>query len=148
LQQSAFGEANEAPTVNAISAAIVKLVKSFFMTILLLIFFESMPGRSAEIKSGEHAGEGRDRSNRRYGYAVPPQKAVAQQRQTKSELGAAPEHRPQRWDSCSFPAAGKDNPARKSASAAWNEILAVINPPGLPVFSPEGCWARGSPLKS
>jgi len=41
LQQSAFGEANEAPMVNAISAATAKLVKSFFMTILLLNFSSS-----------------------------------------------------------------------------------------------------------
>jgi hypothetical protein len=47
LQQSAFGEANEAPMVNAISAAIAMLVTNFFMTILLSIFFKSMPGRSA-----------------------------------------------------------------------------------------------------
>jgi hypothetical protein len=44
LQQSAFGEANEAPMVNAISAAMVKLVKSFFMTILLSIFFRLNAG--------------------------------------------------------------------------------------------------------
>jgi hypothetical protein len=44
LQQSAFGEANEAPMVNAISAATAKLVKSFFMTILLSIFFQVKAG--------------------------------------------------------------------------------------------------------
>jgi hypothetical protein len=41
LQQSAFGEANEAPMVNAIRAATAKLVKSFFMTILLFDFSSS-----------------------------------------------------------------------------------------------------------
>jgi hypothetical protein len=44
LQQSAFGEANEAPMDNAISAAIDRLVKSFFMTILLSIFFQVNAG--------------------------------------------------------------------------------------------------------
>jgi hypothetical protein len=83
--------------VNAISAVTAQLVKSFFMTILLSIFFKSMPGRSAGNQNHENAQRRRDRTNRRCGYAVRPWKTV--RKGGKRGLGAAPEHRAQNWDS-------------------------------------------------